>query len=57
MDRAMHEDDAVLVPLIEDFMQRCRACHDQLQTPEQAQRLRGHLQYWDAFLKALQQSL
>lgn len=57
MDRAMHEEDAVLVPLIEDFMQRCQSYHNQLQSPEQTQRLRGHLQYWEAFLKALQQSL
>jgi hypothetical protein len=57
MERAMREDDAVLIPLIEDFVQRCRAYHDQLQTPEPAQRLRAHLQYWDAFLKALHQSL
>ena len=57
MDRAMHEEDAVLVPLIEDFMQRCQSCHNELQLPEQTQRLRGHLQYWEAFLKALQQSL
>jgi hypothetical protein len=57
MDRALCEDDAVLVPLIEDFIQRCHAYHAQLQTSESAQRLRGHLQYWDAFLKALRQSL
>jgi hypothetical protein len=57
MDRAMHEEDTVLVPLIEDFMQRCQSYHDDLQPHEQAQRLRGHLQYWEAFLKALQQSL
>jgi hypothetical protein len=57
MDRAMHEEDTVLVPLIEDFMQRCQSYHDYLQPHEQAQRLRGHLQYWEAFLKALQQSL
>jgi hypothetical protein len=57
MDRAMHEEDTVLVPLIEDFMQRCQSYHDHLQPHEQAPRLRGHLQYWEAFLKALQQSL
>jgi hypothetical protein len=57
MDRAMREDDAVLVPLIEDFIQRCHAYHAQLHTSKPAQRLQGHLQYWDAFLKALRQSL
>jgi hypothetical protein len=56
MERAMHEDDAVLVPLIEDFMLRCSAYHRLIQTSEEARRLLGHLQYWDAFLKALQQS-
>jgi hypothetical protein len=56
MDRAMHEDDTVLVPLIEDFMLRCSAYHGQIQTSDEAHRLLGHLQYWDAFLKALQRS-
>jgi hypothetical protein len=56
MDRAMREDDTVLVPLIEDFMLRCSAYYRQIQTSEEARRLLGNLQYWDAFLKALQQS-
>jgi hypothetical protein len=37
-------------------MLRCSAYHRQIQTSEEARRLLGHLQYWDAFLKALQQS-
>jgi hypothetical protein len=57
MDRAIHEDDAVLVPLVEDFMQRCHLYQQHLNIPEQSQRLVGHLQYWEAFLKALNQSL
>jgi hypothetical protein len=56
MDRAMHEEDAVLVPLVEDFMLRCRAYHEKEPAAEHTQRLIGHLQYWEAFLKALQQS-
>lgn len=57
MERALHEEDTVLVPLIEDFMQRCGLCQAQLENPEQAQRLTGHQQYWAAFLRALHQSL
>ena len=53
MDRAIHEDEAVLVPLIKDFMQRCRSSQQHGDAPEQNQRLTAHLQYWEAFLKAL----
>lgn len=57
MDRAIHEDNALLVPRVEDFMQRCHLYQQHLDIPEQSQRLAGHLQYWEAFLKALNQSL
>jgi hypothetical protein len=56
MERAIHEDDAVLVPLIEAFMQQCRCTQGHLKHPEYIQRLSGHLQYWEAFLKALHQA-
>jgi hypothetical protein len=56
MERAIHEDDAVLVPLIEEFMRRCRSSQAHIESPEHSQRLTGHLQYWEAFLKALNQS-
>jgi hypothetical protein len=56
MDRAIHEEDTILVPLLEDFMARCQAYQQRLDNPEQAQRLKAHVQYWDAFLKALQQA-
>ncbi len=56
MDRAIHEEDAVLIPLVEDFMLRCRTSQQASDAPEQTQRLTGHLQYWEAFLKALNQS-
>lgn len=57
MERALREDDAVLVPVIEDFLQRCLSFQDQLDIPEQTNRLLGNVQYWKAFLKALDQSL
>lgn len=57
MERALREDDAVLVPIVEAFMQRCLNYHQQATAPEQARRLLGHAQYWQAFLKALNQSL
>jgi hypothetical protein len=57
MERAIHEDDTVIVPIVEDFMQRCRLHHEQLETPEHAQRLQGHVQYWETFLQALRRSL
>lgn len=56
MDRALHEDDAVLIPLVENFMQRCRTYHEQLADSALAQRLVRHIQYWETFLKALRQS-
>jgi hypothetical protein len=56
MDRAIQEDDAVLVPLIEAFMTRCRTYQQRQEAPEQTRRLSGFLQYWEAFLKALKQS-
>ncbi|HEY7495026.1 MAG TPA: hypothetical protein VIH59_28475, partial [Candidatus Tectomicrobia bacterium] len=30
MDRAIHEEDTILVPLIEDFMARCRSYQQRL---------------------------
>ncbi|MEE8301219.1 MAG: hypothetical protein V3S24_02175 [Candidatus Tectomicrobia bacterium] len=56
MERAIREDDDVLVPIVEDFMHRCHTYQQQTRVPEQAQRLLGHMQYWKAFLKALNQS-
>ena len=53
MDRALYDDETVLVPAIQDFMERCRLYQAQLEIPEQCQRLASHLQYWETFLKAL----
>ena len=56
MDRALYDDETLVVPAIQDFMARCRLYQTQLEIPEQYQRLVGHLQYWEAFLKALNAS-
>lgn len=55
MERALHEDEAVLVAAIEDFLQRCRLLQEQQDMPERVQRLQGCLQYWETFLRALNQ--
>src|SRR5262249_54969667 len=56
MDRALYDDEALIVSAIQDFMGRCRLYQTQLDIPEQCQRLAGHLQYWGTFLKALNAS-
>jgi hypothetical protein len=56
MERALYEDDAIIVPLIEAFMQRCRTYQAQIEAPDRVERLTRHLYYWDAFLKAMRQS-
>ena len=56
MERALHEDDASIVLLIEAFVQRCRSYQAQPDAPEQTERLTRHLHYWEAFLKALHQA-
>ncbi len=53
MDRALYDDEAILIPIIQDFMERCRLYQPHLEIPEQLKRLTGHLQYWETFLKAL----
>jgi hypothetical protein len=56
MDRALYDDETIVVPAIQDFMERCRLYQLQSEMPEQGQRLAGHLQYWETFLKALNAS-
>lgn len=56
MDRALYADEAMLIPIIQDFMERCRRYQPDLERPEQLKRLTGHLQYWETFLKALNSS-
>jgi hypothetical protein len=55
MERALHEDEAVLVAAIEDFLQRCRLLQTQQDISARVQRLQGCLQYWETFLRALNQ--
>ena len=56
MERALHEEDSVLVPLVEAFVQHCQWYHLQVETPELRERLSGHVRYWQTFLNTLQQS-
>jgi hypothetical protein len=56
MDRALYDEETLVVPAIQDFMERCRLYQTQLEIPEECQRLGGHLQYWETFLKALSAS-
>ena len=55
MERALHEEETVLVPSIAVFLQRCQALQEQLEVPEQIQRLQGCWQYWETFLRVLKQ--
>lgn len=56
MERALHDDDDVLIPIIRDFMQRCRDYQHQAEATEATQRLGKHLDYWEAFLRVLHQA-
>ena len=56
MDRALYDDETLVVPAIQDFMERCRLYQTKLEIPEQCQRLAAHLQYWETFLQALNAS-
>lgn len=56
MDRALYDDETILVPTIQDFIERCRLYQAKVEIPEQSQRLTGHLQYWETFLNALNAS-
>lgn len=56
MDRALYDDETILVPIIQEFIERCRFYQVRVETPEQGQRLTGHLQYWETFLNALNAS-
>ncbi len=56
MDRALHADEDVLVPVIKDFIDRGAFYQTQCELPEQRQRLVGHIHYWETFLKTLHTS-
>jgi hypothetical protein len=53
MDRALYDEEAMLIPVIHDFLERARLYQTHVENPEQGQRLAAHLQYWETFLKAL----
>lgn len=53
MERALHDDEEVLIPDVQDFLERSGRCQGQLESPEQQQRLAGHMHYWETFLKTL----
>lgn len=49
----LEEDDDAIASRIGEFMERGHTHLKQLDDPEQVQRLRNHLNYWQIFLKAL----
>jgi hypothetical protein len=51
----LEEDDDTIASRINDFMARARTHLDSFDDPEQVQRLTTHLNYWQTFLKALNQ--
>ncbi|MBM3223825.1 MAG: hypothetical protein FJZ47_08505 [Candidatus Tectomicrobia bacterium] len=53
MDRALYDDETLLVPAVAAFLERCRISLDTIESPEHDQRLRGHVQYWETFLTTL----
>lgn len=56
MDRALYDDETLLVPTIQDFVERCRLYQGKGALPEQSTQLTGHLRYWETFLNALNAS-
>lgn len=56
MEQALQEDDDAIAARIGDFIERCLAYCEQLDDPQQSQRLTNHLNYWQTFLKMLDQS-
>ena len=56
MEQALHADEDLLVPRIDAFIQRCHSYQQRLTEPALVQRLAAHVQYWHAFLQALQRS-
>lgn len=56
MEHALQEDDDTIIPLVEDFVQRCETYHVELDDPDQVKRLAGHMKYWSTFLVTIKQS-
>jgi hypothetical protein len=57
MDRALYDDEAVLIPVVQAFIERCQLCQTTAENLEQGQRLTGHMHYWHAFLQTLNTTL
>ncbi len=53
LDRAMYDDEAVLIPVVQAFIDHCQAYAPAVDSPEKRQRLTGHVHYWHTFLQAL----
>lgn len=56
MEHALQEDDDTIIPLVEDFVQRCAATQIALEEPTLVKRLAGHMKYWETFLTTIKQS-
>lgn len=53
MDRALYDEETVLLTVVQEFVERCQRYQPQAASPEQDQRLAGHIRYWQTFLQAL----
>jgi len=51
----LEENDNAIASRISEFMERGRTHLEQLDDPEQGQRLTNHLNYWQTFLQMLKQ--
>ena len=56
MERALHEDDGTIIPLVQNFVQRCETYQAQLDDSDHVKRLASHMKYWSTFLNTIHQS-
>lgn len=56
MEQALHDSDDVLLPVVQDFMRRCRDYRQHSEAAEETERLSGHLRYWEAFMRAFHEA-
>lgn len=54
MDRALYDEETTLMTVVQEFVERCQRYQPQATSPEQDQRLTGHIRYWQTFLQTLQ---
>lgn len=52
LDRALYDDEAVLIPAVQAFIDQCHGYAPAVDSPEKHQRLTGHARYWCTFLQA-----